>query len=336
MKPRLPFVSYEVTMNCNLKCRFCYNHFKGTDSTPKESSYVLADKALRRIFKVFDIGQITFTGGEPFLGERFSELVLTARLKGASVGIISNGNFAEKEKYFQLINLGVKLFELPIHSYNPEIHDFMTRCKASHKKSVNIINALKEKGIMPTVVIVLTKFNAENIDKTIQYISNLGINKIMLNRYNIGGEGVLNPQEILPSKTQLKEAFKRVSDEALKNKLNVYSSVCTPVCILNPQDYKGIHFSFCSFEVSKRPVTIDYLGNLRFCNHSPVVLGNIFKDTPQEIFSNPKSSEWKATIPDFCKNCTKYSVCKAGCRAASQQYGLGLNSPDPILDFLKN
>ena len=335
MKPKLPLLSFEVTMTCNLKCRFCYNHYKNTGVKPKISSYTIAKKTLKKIFKVFDVGQLTFTGGEPFMSERFSELVLLARLKGATVTVISNGNFAQIDKYLQLTELGVKLFELPIHSHNPEIHDLMTGRKGSHEKSVSIIKNLIVNAVTPVAVIVLTKFNADSILETVKFISNLGIKQVMLNRYNIGGEGVKNPLEVLPTESQLKKAFSDISLFALKNNLKVFSSVCTPFCILKPTEYPGIGFSSCSTDITKRPVTIDYLGNLRFCNHSPVVLGNIFKNLPQEILSNPLLKEWENVVPIFCENCEKFKYCKAGCRAASQQCGFALDKPDPII-FMYN
>ena len=333
MKAKLPLVSFETTMRCNLRCRFCYNHYKNTGETPAPSSYAQAKKTLQQIFKVFDVGQITFTGGEPFMTERFGELVLAARLKGVGVGIISNGNFAPPEKYLQLVRLGCRLFELPLHSVNPDVHDFMTTVKGSHQKSLHIIKVLIEHGVVPTAVIVLTKFNAETVSETVSYIHSLGISRIMLNRYNIGGEGVSHPENILPTKEQLQNAFKEISDVAVKLQLTILSSVCTPHCVLNPDLYPGIRFSSCSFDVSRRPVVIDYLGNVRFCNHSPVVLGNIFNNTPEEIFQNPLATEWGRVVPDFCANCSRLPRCKAGCRAANQQCGISLNHPDPVVDF---
>ena len=181
------------------------------------------------------------------------------------------------------------------------------------------------------MVLVLTKFNAETAGETIKFISTLGINRMMLNRYNIGGEGVTNPREILPDQKQLKKAFSEISAQALQNKISVFSSVCTPHCILNPRDYNGIRFSSCSFDITKRPVTIDYLGNIRFCNHSPIILGNIYKNNPKDIINNPESKKWEEIIPNKCQNCKEYPICKAGCRAASQQCGLTLNEPDPII-----
>ena len=109
-----------------------------------------------------------------------------------SVSVISNGNFAPVERYVELTKLGVNLFELPVHSYNPDVHDFMTRVKGSHQKSQSIISALKGQGVTPTAVLVLTKFNTENVAETIRYIHSLGISQMMLNRYNIGGEGVIS------------------------------------------------------------------------------------------------------------------------------------------------
>ena len=333
MKTKLPFVSFEATMRCNLRCRFCYNHYKNTGDVPAPSSYAQAKKTLNQIFKVFDVGQITFTGGEPFMTERFGELVLSARFKGATVGVISNGNFATIDNYLQLVDLGVKLFELPIHSYNPEIHDFMTRVEGSHQKSLHIIKELINHGVTPTAVIVLTKFNAENASQTVRYIHSLGISRIMLNRYNIGGEGVKYPSEILPTKEQLQSAFKEISDEALKSHLTILSSVCTPHCVLDPDLYRGIRFTACSFDITRRPVTIDYLGNVRFCNHSPVVLGNIFDNSPKDIFANPSATEWGRVVPDFCVGCARLSRCKSGCRAANQQCGTDLHHPDPVVDY---
>jgi organic radical activating enzyme len=60
------------------------------------NSYKQAKKTLKRLFKIAEVGSVTFTGGEPFLAERFNELVLFTRLKNKSVTIITNGNAAAK------------------------------------------------------------------------------------------------------------------------------------------------------------------------------------------------------------------------------------------------
>ncbi len=295
------------------------------------NSYKQARKTLKRIFKTTDVSHVSFTGGEPLMAERFSELVLYTRMKKKSVTIISNGNFAGEQDYKQLIDIGVGLFELPVHSPNPEAHDFMTQRKGSWNKSVESTKLLLDKGAYVVSVIVITKANYKQIGETLKFINQLGINRVMLNRFNIGGEGIKEKDNLLITNEQLNSAFKQASIVGKELKISLSSNVCTPLCIIEKSDYPNIVFTSCSPDVTKRPLTIDILGNLRFCNHSPVVLGNIFKDDLKEMLNSKKALEWNNVIPDFCADCNLYESCMGGCRAAGQQLNLSLKYPDPIL-----
>ena len=80
-RARLRFVVFEVTPECNLRCRHCYNIWKMPGyrgCTP--STYRQADKTLRRLLKMVKVDAVTMSGGEPVLSERFAELVLGHRL----------------------------------------------------------------------------------------------------------------------------------------------------------------------------------------------------------------------------------------------------------------
>lgn len=80
-----------------------------------------------------------------------------------------------------------------------------------------------------------------------------------------------------------------------------------------------------------KPLTMDVGGNLRICNHSPVDIGNIYSENIENILSSPYVQSWKEIVPQFCSSCNKYAKCQGGCRAASEQLGLSLASPDPII-----
>ena len=67
------------------------------------------------------------TGGEPFLSQRFHEIVLFCRMEGKSVTIISNGTQGSAADYRQLVRMGVGLFELPVYSVQADIHDRMVQ-----------------------------------------------------------------------------------------------------------------------------------------------------------------------------------------------------------------
>jgi radical SAM protein with 4Fe4S-binding SPASM domain len=298
------------------------------------NSYKQALKTLKKLFSIAQVDHITFTGGEPFMAERFNELVLYTRLQKKSVAIISNGNKAEKADYMQMMDIGVGLFELPLHSPNAEAHDFMTGTKGSWKKSLNSIQILAHMKANVVTVIVITKANYHQIKDTLLFIKNQGINRIMLNRFNIGGAGIAEKENLWLSHNDLKLTYKIAAETGRENKLLLSSNVCTPVCVLNPADYQGIAFSHCSAEVKRRPLTLDIMGNLRFCNHSPSVLGNIFTDNLDKMLESDKAKLWSTITPDFCSNCNYYARCMGGCRAASEQLNSSLNEVDPVVEIL--
>jgi MoaA/NifB/PqqE/SkfB family radical SAM enzyme len=244
MKEKLDYISLEVTSLCNLDCKYCYNIWKipGTQNFIHFNSYKLARKTLKQLFKIADVKHVTFTGGEPLLAERFPELVLFTRMKKKSVTVITNGNASDETAYRQLADLGVSLFELPIHSFNPTVHDDITNTKGSWQMSVDSVKYLKKSGVNVVIVIVITKLNYNHIAHTLEYINSLGIKNIMLNRFNIGGRGIDENTNLMLSKEQLNFAFKQASLTGEKLRLSLSSNVCTPICFVDPKDYRNIKF----------------------------------------------------------------------------------------------
>jgi len=332
LKPEFPFIVYEVTSDCNLNCRYCYNIWKMPGAGLKEkNTYKKSMKTLKRLFRQVSVNHITFTGGEPMMSERFAELVLYARLKKKDVTIITNGNYASKEEYKQLMDLGVSLFEIPVHSSFATPHDFMTTVNGSWKKAVDTAGFLLENGAVVVPVIVITKANYELIESTLRFISELGMKQIMLNRFNIGGKGISEKQHLLVGKKDLQQAYKIANDIAPELDLSLSSNVCSPFCLLNPKDYPNIAFGSCSVNALNLPVTMDFNGNIRLCNHSPVIAGNIYQQHAEEIFNSAYVKNWIKEKPDYCKDCDIYDDCLGGCRAASEQLFQNNNIVDPVM-----
>jgi radical SAM protein with 4Fe4S-binding SPASM domain len=211
----------------------------------------------------------------------------------------------------------------------------MTRIEGSHAKSVNSVKTVLALGGQVVPVVVITKYNVSQLADTLDFINSLGCKRIMLNRYNIGGQHCLSPLEVSATAAELRAAFAIANAKAAELGLRLTSNVCSPVCLLNPNDYPLIGFGHCSFDALQRPVTLDINGNIRLCNHSPVVAGNIFKNDISEILYSDYANSWQTAIPDFCKDCTDWSLCKGGCRAASEQVFGRLNREDPIIEVNK-
>ncbi len=230
--------------------------------------------------------------------------------------------------------LKVDLFEITVNSYKKEIHEEINGIKGSFDKTIKNIKKIQEKGIEVVVPIVITKYNVKDIEKILEFIYELGVKRIMVNRYNIGGNGCNNTNDVLADLDDLRKAYKKCQKFAEKYKIEkIYSLVCTPHCVLNPKDYPNILFSNCGYNDLNRRYTLSRDGNIRYCNHSPEVIGNIYDKKMSEILKSDKLIKWAQIEPEFCKNCTQKEKCQYGCRAASQQMGLGLEKEDPVVNI---
>jgi len=333
----LSHIAFEITDRCNLDCVYCYNIWKmdGAKRVPF-NSYKKATETLSEIFRQASIKSVALTGGEPFLSERFLEVALHCKMNGKQITLISNGTQGTENQYAKLLKMGVGLFEFPVHSAQEAIHDKMAQVKGSWQKSVNSVKQVLALGGQVVPVVVITKFNVNVLGETLDFINSLGCKRIMLNRYNIGGKGCAQPLEISATPDELRAAFKIANEKSSELGLRLSSNVCSPICLLDPKDYQNIGFGHCSFNALQRPVTLDINGNIRLCNHSPVVAGNIFKNNISEILSNEYAELWKGNVPKFCENCEHWQKCKGGCRAASEQVFGRLDVEDPILSAFEH
>jgi len=331
-KNEIGYLLFEVTSQCNLRCLYCYNHWKRPgEVAPAEVPYQKAHQLLTILFKSSKVSHITFTGGEPLLYERLVELILLCRMKGATVSVITNGQTGNSLYLSRLIRLGVQLFQIPVHSPTAPVHDQMTQSLGSWYRSVQTATTISQLGGKVIPVIVITKLNFNLVGETLELLHSRGFNRVMINRYNIGGQGMVSAERVMPSPGELNVAFSQANDAALRLQLELSSNVCTPHCVVLPTDYPYIAFSNCSSDLAQRPLTLSAHGEVRFCNHSPSVLGNLYQNTVAEIIKMNRNRYNTFVVPEYCTRCTIYEKCRGGCRAASEQAGKGFDQVDPLV-----
>lgn len=231
-------VSSKVEKCRDLKDNFLLSVWKSPylPISKKVSSYNLAKSTLKRLFEIANVRQVTFAGGEPMLSEHFLRLVEYCCNENKIVSIVSNGNVGSKDDYKQLLNAGVLFFEFPFFSITPSTHDYLTNRLNSWFKTLNSIKTVLSLGGRVFALILITKQNYSEVDETIEFLASIGITEIAINRFNIGGSGFRNISDLLPSKTQLLEGFRKINTIAGKLKLNIISMVGIPWCLLDPNE----------------------------------------------------------------------------------------------------
>ncbi len=173
----------EVTINynCNNKCIFCYYDEKTLNKSPQPS--------LKSIYKTLYLARknganlANIVGGEPTLRKDLGKIANFARKIGyPCVKISTNGRLlSDKNLVRSLVEDGINMFNISIHSSNPEIHNKMVGIKTAFsdvmKACENIITAGAELGCDH----VINKLNYKLFPKFID----LTYNKLGINYYNV-------------------------------------------------------------------------------------------------------------------------------------------------------
>ena len=337
-KIKLNLLVFELTDACNQQCKFCYNHWKGLDEVPvlPKSEYSKAKKVLKKVFSQADVNSISFSGGEPLLFPHIHDLILTARFNKTQVSVLTNGTLLKEFDFETFEQLGVHRIQIPILSSNHETHDALTQLSGSWNKCTSSARRILESTPDKlNAVLVITKRNLPDLKETLEFYASMGIQTVLVNRYNVGGLGRKYNDELELIHEELQNAFLLINDFAKSSSIRFHSGVCTPICVLDPADYPLITFSFCNTDVSVRPITINHQGDVRFCNHSPRVLGNVFERSLNEILYSTENDDYYNSIPSFCVSCNFLQLCKGGCRAASEQVYNTFSKVDPLLSVLK-
>ena len=294
--------------------------------------FSLTKKSLQTLLQQAEVGSISFSGGEPLLLPRLFDLILKARFAGSQVHLLTNGTLLTDDTIGFCRDLGVEMIQIPILAPDAELHDSITGLAGSWQRAVATARKIARwdsSRLIP--VFILSALNIDQTLPTLELYRDLGVKQIMFNRFNVGGLGIQHWRELRLTTQQLQDTFAAVSRFMVENDMTANSGVCSPICILDPKHYPGIRFAHCNTDVSHRPITVNYRGDVRYCNHSPRVLGNIHREPLSQILTQATASGYFDSVPDACATCNHWSRCRGGCRAASEQLHGRFDLADPIL-----
>lgn len=331
MKPKLTFV-LELTKQCNNNCKYCYNVWKTSKSYPKyELSTDEWKKIIDKIVKETKLKLIAISGGEPLLRKDFFQILIYLKRKKIPVTLITNGTLLSRELIKKCLECGVKNFELPLLSDESEIHDKLTKNRGSWKKVIHNINEIKKQKGKLAIVFVMVKQNVAKIKETMEMAIALGADAILANRFNVGGEGIKYKKELSILPRELKKAYSEINTLAEEYEIKVNSGIPVPQCIIDTSKYKNINFFNCPRGGDYSYYAIDPSGNIRPCNHSSLILGNILQQSISDIIKGNLCIDYFQSCPYACKECKLENECGGGCRAATEVYYGDLKKQDPFV-----
>ncbi len=301
-----------MTSRCNLDCIFCYNVWKTGDAG--QPADLDTGEMIEVAAAVADAGpvSVSLTGGEPLLRGDLEEIARYLGSRGIMVGIATNGTLLYPDRIESLIDSGVRWFEVPVHATRPDIAgDLVGRDCLDEVK--NAILEVRKAGARLTVSHLMTSMNYGETARAVRLAYALGAEAMALNRFVPTGAGAGRP-DLLPLPSQLDAALAGASEiSSMSPGIRVYTAIPVEDCLHPHVDFPGIEFGTCSCGVSKWAVSPR--GDLRICEQSPVILGNLLESSFREMTCSGVVTEFRASsFHDECSECRSWNSCGGGCR----------------------
>ena len=327
----------ELTRRCNNHCLYCYNEggaLQSKSDSPRNGEMGTAELTdlIAKLCAETPVETIALSGGEPLLREDLPEILSFINAKGIAPVVITNGTLLTPEKVAATKD-GVT-YEVTLLSYREQVHDKLAGRRGAWKAAIDgMINVRQARGSL-VAVFVATKLNVADLRKTAELSIALGAGAIMYNRMNLGAHNLRYADRLLPTPDMIRENLEVLDGLAAQYGIPVAASVVIEPCVVDVRKYHHVHFGWCPLAGEESYFTIDPLGNVRICNHSPVVLGNLRRERCSDIYyNNPYLRLFRDTWPDECKECepTLKHMCCGGCKASAEQCCGTLTRVDPFV-----
>jgi Predicted Fe-S oxidoreductases len=315
----------EMTYRCNHRCLFCSVPWEGPRGDyPRESELTIPGwlSCVEELARQ-GIQNIAFSGGEPLLKKGLEEVIhYAATVKTAATVFDGAGKAAgkqEKNITLSLITNGALINDHWVNIFKqhrvsmvvslPGIEAFgVLTGGGDYRRALQAIKKLSDAGLDVVVSICVTKKNLPELIQTISQGFLHGAKALLLNRFLPGGRGIDYPELCLDQNEII-----RMLDCAQEVCLaaNTRGSVGTelPKCILT-KDYSMLTVgTMCSGGIDF--FAVDPAGNVRPCNHSPVVLGRYTNITAAIRTNYWQRFKQRDFLPQACSSCALSCVVTA-------------------------
>jgi MoaA/NifB/PqqE/SkfB family radical SAM enzyme len=152
--------------HCNMSCSFCF-----VDRTVQDFPF----EELQRAVDVL-VGQGTrhliLSGGEPTLHPQLAEVIRYARERGVTViEMQTNGVLCAERDYAQmLVQAGLTMVTVSLHSVDPARSDSYTRLPNSFAKTMQAIHHFRDLGVTTQIACVITRLNYAELPEYVRFL----------------------------------------------------------------------------------------------------------------------------------------------------------------------
>ena len=311
-------LQWHITQACDLHCRHCYDRSDKVLLEPSKALAVLDD--FYRFCRARNVrGQVSFTGGNPFLHPNFPDLYRSASERGFSLAIL--GNPAPRRLIETLMEIEHPVF-YQVSLEGLRMHNDWIRGPGHFDRVLGFLDVLRDLGIHSMVMLTLT---GENMDQVLPLADLLRTKTDLFtfSRLSRVGEGA-NLQ--LPSRQEYIEFLKSYTNAAAENPVIAFKDNLINIVLYQKgrELFGGCTGYGCGAAFNFITVLPD--GEVHACRKFPSPIGNLIENSLAEIYVSGQARSYRAGC-NACRSCAIRRVC-GGCLAIS--HGSGGNPLEDI------
>ncbi len=167
-------IGVQLTTRCNLNCTHCLMDCYGKDISIKTIKKIIS------FAKAYNNSCLAFTGGEPTMHPKFSEIMQILAKNGLKFTMVTNGwNFTDFYQIIKTYITNIKRIEFSLDGATEDIHD-SNRTKGSYRRVLQAIGICKYKEIAFGLRIVITKINIHQLEEMVLLAAKVGVERLLL------------------------------------------------------------------------------------------------------------------------------------------------------------
>ena len=331
---RSPVVVWNITSQCNLKCRHCY--IEATESAKENEMTTEEGKAFIDDLAEMKVPVLMFSGGEPLVRPDLFELAAYAVEKGLRIVLSTNGTLIDdftaqliKEAGFQYVGVSIDGCEA--------IHDEFRGEKGAFAAAIAGIRAAKAAGNRTGVRFTLNSLNKQDLPAVMELIEQEKIDRFCMYHLVYAGRGSDMKNLDLPTDEKRKVAQFLIEKTLDFDRRGIEIEILTTdnhadglylldyIAETNPgrvDEVRQLLEMHGGCSAGDRMADVDYLGNVHPCQFwSDLTLGNVRERKFSEIWNDLQANDnilarlraKPEQLNGQCGKCSQNRLC-GGCR----------------------
>jgi len=327
-------VMWYITEKCNLRCKHCYSGDEWISSTRNEElGFAECKNVISQIEELkenYHIVRVGLLGGEPFMRKDIWNVIELLYQIGISVNIATNGTLITSETAEKLKDIGVSFVQVSLEGPNEEVNDKI-RGKGSFRKAIKGLENLINVGIKTSIMMTVSKYNINYIDKMIDLGLQVGVSSVTFNRFIPIGRGKSSSNFTL-SRQEFKQMIQTIIREKIRNKNNIEIWCEDPLFYSNYYS-RDLNYAKGGCSAGISVIAILPNGLIYPCRKLPIVLGNVKENRLNSILLKGNNSilnilRTREQLKGKCGRCDKKFIC-GGCRAMAYALTQDYMGEDP-------